>query len=145
MLLDLLSTLPTTSKGDLLEAFQEEGSGDYYTWYMRALTAARLRSCAERFFPFVADENTFDMKTYTEREVEPMGKESEQVSIMALAEYLQVQVHISYVDGHACPPSTITLPSSDSGAAGDAAMDVRLLYRPGHYDILYCKRESNVS
>jgi len=81
-----------------------------------------------------------------------MGRESEQVSIMALAEYLRVGVRITYLDGRSCPPAVIKLPafpvSVDAGCSGgDGAgatsmnIEVSLLYRPGHYDILYEKRE----
>ena len=52
-----------------------------------------------RFFPFVEDALTPDMETYVKREVEPMGKECEQVHIIALAEYLGITVQIEYLDG----------------------------------------------
>ena len=64
MLLELLEGLPTMTADGLLTLFQEDGSGDYYTWYVRVLTAASLRANSERFLPFVTDERTLDMKTY---------------------------------------------------------------------------------
>lgn len=36
---------------------------------------------------------------YCQREVEPMGKECEQVHVIALTEYLGIAVRIEYLDG----------------------------------------------
>ena len=40
-----------------------------------------------------------DMTSYCAREVEPMGKECEQLHIIALTEYLGLKVSIEYLDG----------------------------------------------
>ena len=39
------------------------------------------------------------MEAYCKKEVEPMGKECEQVQIIALTEYMGVGVRIDYLDG----------------------------------------------
>jgi len=139
MLVELLEGLPSMSRETLLSMFQEDGSGDYYTWYMRALCACSMRQNSDRFFPFVDDGLSRDMKAYCEREVEPMGKEVEQVQIMALAEYMGLGINIHYLDGRPFGVqeglSEIKLP--ENGATH--AITVHLLYRPGHYDILYPK------
>ena len=54
---------------------------------------------SERFLPYILDDYTYDIQTYISREVEPMGKECEQVQIMALNEYLGIGVKIEYLDG----------------------------------------------
>ena len=67
-----------------------------------------LRRNADRFLPFV--ECSFvgedrdrdiggDMARFCSQEVEAMGRECEQVQVMALAEALGVQVEIEYLDG----------------------------------------------
>jgi ubiquitin thioesterase protein OTUB1 len=58
-----------------------------------------LRQHADRFFPFLADGLDVDMAAYCAREVEPMGKECEQLHIIALTEYLGLPVAIEYLDG----------------------------------------------
>lgn len=40
-----------------------------------------------------------DMAGYCRREVEPMGRECEQLHIIALTEYLGLRVAIEYLDG----------------------------------------------
>jgi hypothetical protein len=48
---------------------------------MRLLTSGSMRRQADRFLPFIDDvcAMTGDMAAYVAREVEPMGKECEQV------------------------------------------------------------------
>lgn len=139
MFVELLDGLPSMTSDSLLSMFQEDGSGDYYTWYMRVLCACYMRRDSERFLPFIEDGCCVDMKSYCDREVEPMGKECEQLQIISLTEYMGVKVNIHYVDGRPFDkeqgPSVISLPESASGI--EPKITVHLLYRPGHYDILY--------
>lgn len=139
MFVELLEGLTSMNRETLLSMFQEDGSGDYYTWYMRALCACSMRRNSNRFFPFIDDGLSRDMKAYCEREVEPMGKEVEQVQIIALAEYMGLGINIHYLDGRPFDAqeglSEIKLPENSAANA----ITVHLLYRPGHYDILYPK------
>eukprot|EP00984_Skeletonema_dohrnii_P028688 scaffold18739_cov149-Skeletonema_dohrnii-CCMP3373.AAC.1 len=135
---------------------EENSTSDYCTWYLRVLTAAQMKSNPDRFLPFLlADETNMmmDIPTFCSREVEPMGKECGMVTVAALAECLGVKVVIEYMDGR--------LSNNDAAAGGigigssgevvnhvfgqihdedDEDRDricLTLLYRPGHYDILY--------
>lgn len=40
-----------------------------------------------------------DIDSYCKAEVEPMGKECEQLHIIALTEYLEISIVIEYLDG----------------------------------------------
>ncbi len=60
---------------------------------------AAMKSQADRFLPYVLDDYTLDIETYIAREVEPMGRECEQVQILALTEYIGIVVKIEYLDG----------------------------------------------
>ena len=64
-----------------------------------------------------------------------MGKECDQPQIAALTEALQIGVKIEYLDGTTTQgqelPSILCPP--------DLSPLVYLLYRPGHYDIIYKK------
>lgn len=108
MLLELLDDLFSLQLSSLLDHFQANGSADYYTWYMRLLTAGYMRRHPEKFLPFlpqsdgtylVAGEEAEWIRNYCAREVEPMGKEVEQPEVIALCEYLGVQTRIEYLDG----------------------------------------------
>jgi ubiquitin thioesterase protein OTUB1 len=59
----------------------------------------KMRSEEERFTPFISDSAFTNMEAYCKKEVEPMGKECEQVQIIALTEYMGVGVRIDYLDG----------------------------------------------
>jgi ubiquitin thioesterase protein OTUB1 len=134
-LLELLEALLTQSVESLETMFQEGGKADYLNWYMRILTAGYLKRNVDRFLPFV--EGLFvDMDAYCKSEVEPVGKECEQLQILALTEYLEVQVEISYLDGRYSPETGVNkvfIPESPQ----KCPFPVSLLYRPGHYDLLY--------
>ena len=68
-------------------------------------------------------------------EVEPMYHESDHIHVIAITKQTGIKVRIQYLDrggdteatAHDFPEETADNP------------DVHLLYRPGHYDILYSK------
>ena len=100
--------------------------------YMRFMTAAYLRQNADMFFPFL--EGYMDMPDFCQREVEPMDKESEQMQIMALQQALGVGIHIEEINSSADSNCrVIRIPDTTE----EHPFAVRLLFRPGHYDILY--------
>ena len=68
------------------------------------------------------------------QEVEPMAKESDQIHIIALTDALGVCVRVVYMDRG----GNSSVNHHDFPEDGDQPL-VNLLYRPGHYDILYQK------
>lgn len=65
------------------------------------------------------------------KEVEPMSKESDHIHIIALAQALNVSILVEYMDrGEGGTVNHHVFPEG-----GDPR--IFLLYRPGHYDILY--------
>eukprot|EP01034_Spumella_vulgaris_P022737 gene22736-28895_t len=129
-LVELLEKLFTYSSESLLALFcVENGSGEYYTWFMRLLTAGFIRRDPERFEPFL-DGAYFDVASFCKGEVEPMNKECEQIQIIALTEYLGVSVNIAYLDGRLFDAETglasVVFPDPSSGLAkfgGETAED----------------------
>ena len=65
-----------------------------------------------------------------------MAVECTMVSVLALAEIFGVQVKIEYLDGHEINNSKL---QQHQFGPEKAATSLSLLYRPGHYDILYPK------
>lgn len=111
---------------------QENAASDYSTWFLRVITATHLKRNADRFLPFIM-ESALDMEQFCARFVEPMNQECDQVQVMALAEAMQCQVTIEYVDGRHEGDNVI------AHTFGEGEYHIHLLYRPGHYDILYPK------
>ena len=70
-----------------------------------------------------------------------MGKESDHIHIVSLTKALQVPICVEYMDreGDKCNSFTFNPfeDSADSANTATAAPVFTLLYRPGHYDILY--------
>ena len=131
--LDFLASPPSgCSPAGLLAMLGEEGGpSEYATWFLRALTACQLKKDRERFAMYLPDNYFGDLDGFVEKEVLPMGREVEQVQIIALVEYFGVRVSIEYLDGHSEKVSCHELGSDESVTI------LKLLYRPGHYDALY--------
>ena len=64
------------------------------------------------------------------QEVEPMGKESDHIHIIALNAYTQVPVRVEYMDRGNSSLNHHDFPEGSHPY-------IHLLYKPGHYDILY--------
>ena len=68
-------------------------------------------------------------------EVEPMYHESDHIHVIAITKQAGIKVRIQYLDrGSATEATSHDFPEETSDSP-----DVHLLYRPGHYDILYKK------
>lgn len=66
-----------------------------------------------------------------------MGRESDHIHIVALTKALKVPVCVEYMDreGHSC--NSFNFNPNDEVDSATVKPDLTLLYRPGHYDILY--------
>jgi ubiquitin thioesterase protein OTUB1 len=144
---------------------QENAVSDYTTWFLRLVTAAHLKQNAERFLPFIITMNSNGpdslgaiasndsdttslsyanqvMTQFCATQVEPMNRECEDVHIMALAEAMQCQVSVEYLDGHSAVGQVtrhVFGPSDDNDNSLPPLYKIHLLYRPGHYDVLYLR------
>ena len=135
LLQDLASTTPLSFSDLHMKLNEENATSDYCTWFLRVLTAAHLKSDPDRFVHFL-EGNYMDIPTFCSREVEPMGKECGMVQVLALAESLAVKVNIEYMDGRELGGGKLT--KHEFGPETSRTV-LTLLYRPGHYDILYMK------
>ena len=150
-----------------LEAASGEDSGglaDMGVMLLRLLASAELRSRADFFAPFVLgasddDPRACDVPSFCARRVEPMGCESDHVHVVALTDALGVAVRVEYLDrseeedGGGSGGSGGGTGGGGSGGSpnhhdfvpegASAPPRVVLLYRPGHYDILYPRSDSD--
>jgi len=121
--------------------FREEyGEAEYMVWYCRALVAGHMKKNPDRFLPFIVsiDDATgtaiVDINDFCRRQVEPMGCECESVQVIALCEALEIPVRIEYLDGSELENGQVSKHTIPEDAE---EVTVTLLYRPGHYDLLY--------
>lgn len=114
---------------ELSNTFNEQGYSDYVVVYLRLLTSGKLQEDADFYQHFI--EGNFTIEEFRHQEVEPMYKESDHIHIIALCSALDVCVRVEYMDrGDGDKIKAHDFPEGKQPK-------VFLLYRPGHYDILY--------
>ena len=106
---------------------------NYLVLMFRFLTAGEMKLHEEQYSIFMDSE--IPMELFVQTEVEPIDKEADQIQIMALLNYLGVGRKIIYLDAnvHTKEAYEVILPEGSS----KEQIKATLLYRPGHYDILY--------
>lgn len=98
-----------------------------------------------------AAHSTLILLQFCKSSVEPMGEESDHVHITALSDALGVAIRVVYLDRshgekgnvsvnhHDFTPSASDQTETTPSATEELKPFITLLYRPGHYDILYPK------
>ncbi|KAF7272187.1 hypothetical protein GWI33_015018 [Rhynchophorus ferrugineus] len=117
------------AKKELHIIFNEQGYSDYMVVYLRLLTSAQLQKEKDFYSCFIEGHRT--VVDFCHQEVEPMYKESDHIHIMAACSALNTGVRVLYMDRGV--GSSVTQHDLPEGCSPS----VHLLYRPGHYDILY--------
>jgi ubiquitin thioesterase protein OTUB1 len=138
---ELVDLLEFVSTGPSIEHLQirlneENASSDYSCWYLRCITSSYIKKDPDRFIHFIDDPQYSNVETFCAREVDPMGRESGEIQVLALSEAFGVCVNIEYLDGRDMPNGGHLVKHS-FGPQNDDVLGICLLYRPGHYDILY--------
>jgi len=126
---------------NLHQALSDKSLFDYYVMYLRFIISAYVRTSGPLFEMYF--ESDHDLKAFCTREIEPIDAEADQIQIISLFNVLEVPIRIFYVDNSTqTVPSVFSLPDLSDGSkehvlATQADYLIQLLYRPGHYDILY--------
>ncbi|KAH9698371.1 OVARIAN TUMOR DOMAIN-containing deubiquitinating enzyme 1 [Citrus sinensis] len=118
---------------------------------IRFVTSGEIRKRSEFFEPFILGLTNATVEQFCKSSVEPMGEESDHVHITALSDALGVPIRVVYLDRSSCDsggasvnhhdfiPTPGDCPNATSGSTETTIPFITLLYRPGHYDILYPK------
>ncbi|KAK6636326.1 hypothetical protein RUM43_009985 [Polyplax serrata] len=118
-----------STKDDLHKLFNTQGHSDYVVVFLRLITSGQLQKDADFYQHFIEGERS--VSDFCHQEVEPMFKESDHIHIIALSTALSVGVRVRYMDrGGETEVIAHDFPEGSTPS-------VHLLYRPGHYDILY--------
>lgn len=117
-----------SSDTDLHKVFNDAGYSDYVVVYLRLVTSGQIQENAIFYQDFIGAS----VEEFRHQEVEPMYKESDHIHIIALCNALGVGVRVEYMDrgGEDGEVKAHNFPEDKEPSAF-------LLYRPGHYDILY--------
>lgn len=122
----------------LLETYNDKGFSDYLVVYLRLLVSGHLQKEADFYANFVEGGRT--VKEFCQQEVEPMGRESDHIHISTLTTTTGVPVRIEYMDrstGGTAVTDSQQLSVNHHDFPDDSSPKICLIYRPGHYDILY--------
>ncbi|CAB4401264.1 cysteine proteinase [Rhizophagus irregularis] len=122
----------------LLTIFQTDEISNCIVFYLRLITAAYLKLHREEYEPFLGFE--FGMDQFCSSSVEAMDQEADHIHVMALTKALKVPVEIAYMSGSDAMEQVNfhEFYPDDEGSKGTVTLKpLVLLYRPGHYDILY--------
>ncbi|OAY42566.1 OVARIAN TUMOR DOMAIN-containing deubiquitinating enzyme 1 isoform X1 [Manihot esculenta] len=141
----------SASHYELINRSRDQSISDYVVMFFRFVTSGEIRKRADFFEPFVSGLTNATVEQFCKSCVEPMGEESDHVHITALSDALSVPIRIVYLDRSSCDtrglsvnhhdfiPATDALLNSTGGGSVTKIPFITLLYRPGHYDILYTK------
>lgn len=135
------------SMDKLVENSRDQSVSDSVVMFFRFITSGEVRKREEFFEPFILGTSGMTVQQFCRTSVEPMGEESDHVHIIALSDALGVPVRIVYLDSSVGDGgknvevnSHDFTPSQPPVLEGEKATPLAvLLYRPGHYDILYEK------
>lgn len=116
----------------LLERFCEQTISDYVVVYFRLITSGYLQRNEEKFSNFlVGSTNIVD---FCKTEVEPMYRESDHIHVVAITSALEVKIRIVYMDR---ADGSVNAHDFPENRDTPTECRIHLLYRPGHYDVLY--------
>lgn len=151
----LESVLPkneaSISHDELVQRSRDQSISDYVVMFFRFITSGEIRKRSEFYEPFVQGLTNTSVEQFCKSSVEPMGEESDHVHITALSDALGVPIRIVYLDRSCDDRGSISvnhhdftavsrdLNNSNTGGTQTLKPFITLLYRPGHYDILYPK------
>jgi len=147
--LDVLTDLAGTreqspSVEEILLSMRDEGTSQMLVMLLRFVTSAEIQRRTDFFAPFVLGMTDMTVGEFCNKSVVVMGEESDHIHIVALSDALGVPLRVMYLDGSpagfdgAVDAEAGTVPHHDFVPEGCSKEPLfTLLYRPGHYDILY--------
>ncbi|KAK9108614.1 hypothetical protein Syun_024625 [Stephania yunnanensis] len=143
-------TEASISQDELVTKCRDQSISDYVVMFFRFVTSGEIKKRSEFYEPFILGLSNCTVDQFCKTSVEPMGEESDHVHITALSDALGVPIRVMYLDRSSCdsgvgvnhhdflPGAADLQQGSDSGSSAVKPY-ITLLYRPGHYDILYSK------
>ncbi|KAF2192580.1 cysteine proteinase [Zopfia rhizophila CBS 207.26] len=135
-----LRALDGTVADTLLESFNDLGVSMAIITYFKLLASAWIQAHPHEFQPFLEFQ---DVKTYCSQNIEAAQCEIDHLGIVALADSIikpaGFALEVLYLDRSAGEEINTYRydPTGPDGLVLQNPPTMRLLYRPGHYDILY--------
>ncbi|CCG83040.1 putative Ubiquitin thiolesterase [Taphrina deformans PYCC 5710] len=118
----------------VLAAMNEPEESNSAVVLLRFLTSAYVKAHPEGYAGYLLDGEV--LTDWCERWIEAMGSEADNLQINALVNALGVTVQVAHLDGTDTADGQANVVTVVPDAGGTSIGTVRVLYRPGHYDLL---------
>lgn len=113
-----------------------EYSSNMALMLLRLLTSAQIRSNPDDYLAFIElGPQDANLQKWCERCVDAVGVDADQVQLIALAKALQIEIVVANL-GSGMETDDLQI-SQFNYRKTDSDPSINLLYRPGHYDLLY--------
>ncbi|KAK6496356.1 hypothetical protein TWF481_002381 [Arthrobotrys musiformis] len=128
----------------ILEAFNNADTSNSIITHLKLLTSAYMKIYPDAYVPFLVEHPTID--DYRSAQIEPYGIQIDHLGVKALIDAIfipaDLNVEISYLDRSDSDEVNIHKFEDESTPAsakkeGQEQRTLRMLYRPGHYDLIY--------
>lgn len=135
------------SEANIVAEMRQEGTTQELVMLTRFITSCEIKRKADFYTPFIfgSHDHVESVEAFCNKSVMVMGEESDHIHIVALTTALQVPMAVIYLDGSlhmgigGDPSVPVTHEFIPEECPGQAPV-VHLLYRPGHYDVLYAQQ-----
>jgi hypothetical protein len=124
---------PVQTEEELITRLNDEETSEYCVMFMRFFISTILLENAETYLSFIPEATS--MRAYVRAEIEPMKRESEELSLIAFS-HVGVAFAVEYLDQSGSNDSTNSHVFRPPGAPETDPVAFTLLFRPGHFDIL---------
>jgi ubiquitin thioesterase protein OTUB1 len=127
---EYMDELKTAGPGGVTDLWSDDTKSKEIIFALRTSCSSYLKHHQEEFSAYL--DGFSSIEDFCRMEVLPMGREADQLQVMAVTSYFGVPVRIHYLDQS--PGSTCAEHTIPEGI--DGVEPIPLLYRPGHYDLL---------
>ncbi|VDO65151.1 unnamed protein product [Haemonchus placei] len=115
----------------IFEDLNDDGEANYLIIFLRLITAGFLKEHSEEYAPFIEDSSLSD---YCTTEIESMWKDADHLAVTGLVNAIDQSIRVQYMDQNAAPNGGLYY---DFPPDRTETPRITLLYRPGHYDLVY--------
>jgi ubiquitin thioesterase protein OTUB1 len=141
--LEKMRTGKVRTAQDLIAEVCNPDQSEYLVCCFRYIVSNYIRAHEDMFLPFI--EGYATVNDYCNSEVEAVSRECEQIHVTALCNALSMPIVVQYLDlsagNQAAQYVVEPIPLNEGEVLPQRALPdkaaVHLLYRPGHFDVLY--------
>uniref|UniRef100_A0A0K0CV52 OTU domain-containing protein n=1 Tax=Angiostrongylus cantonensis TaxID=6313 RepID=A0A0K0CV52_ANGCA len=109
----------------IFQDLNDDNEANYLIIFLRLITAGYLKEHSEEYAPFIEDISLSD---YCASEIESMWKDADHLAVTGQS------IRVQYMDQNAAPNGGLYY---DFPPDQKEVPRITLLYRPGHYDLIY--------